>query len=126
MALLPGLSASAKMVVTDADTAAALHTGDVPVLATPRLVALAEEATVLALESELEAGTTSVGFRVQLDHIAPTAVGGHVQADALLETIEGRRCTFRVSVNDPQGLVATGRVTRVIVDRERFIDKAGS
>ena len=138
MPLRPGLSAAVELVVTDDDTALALKTGDVPVLATPRVVTLAEEATVRAVDGEavehlgviaevdgeLAEGTTSVGYRVQLDHLAPTAVGGHVRAEATLEAIEGRRLNFRVSVSDGHGLVAAGRITRVIVERTRFMEKA--
>ena len=124
MPLRPGLSAAVELVVADDDTALALKTGDVPVLATPRVVTLAEEATVNAVEGELADGTTSVGYRVQLDHLAPTAVGGHVRAEATLEAIEGRRLNFRVSVSDGHGLVAAGRITRVIVERSRFLEKA--
>ena len=122
--LHPGLSAAVELVVAEDDTALALKTGDVPVLATPRVVTLAEEATVLAVEEQLANGTTSVGYRVQLDHLAPTAVGGKVRAEATLESIEGRRLTFRVSVSDGHGLVAAGRITRVIVERARFLEKA--
>lgn len=124
MALRPGLSASADLVVDEEDTALALRTGDVPVLATPRVVRLAEEASVRAIEGTLTEDTTSVGYRVQLDHLAPTPVGGKVRAEATLEAIEGRRLTFRVSVSDGHGLVAAGRITRVIVERERFMEKA--
>jgi predicted thioesterase len=124
MPLRPGLSAAVELLVTDDDTALALKTGDVPVLATPRVVTLAEEATVTAVEGQLADGTTSVGYRVQLDHLAPTAVGGRVRAEATLEAIEGRRLNFRVSVSDGHGLVAAGRITRVIVERTRFMEKA--
>jgi predicted thioesterase len=124
MPLRPGLTATASMVVTDDDTALALHSGDVPVLATPRVVRLAEEATVLAVAGELADQETTVGYRVQLDHLAPTAVGGRVDAEATLENVESRRLTFRVSVSDGRGLVAAGRITRVVVERDRFLDKA--
>ena len=63
-------------------------------------------------------------MRVQLDHLAPTAVGGKVEAEATLEKVEGRRLIFTVSVTDDRGLVAAGKVTRVVVDVERFLDKA--
>ena len=125
MPLRPGLSATAHMVVTEGDTATALGTGDVAVLATPRVATLAEAATVQAVAGDLEDGTTTVGYRLQLDHLAPTAVGGGVHAEAILETVEGRRLTFRVSVNDGHGLVAAGRITRVVVERNRFLEKAG-
>lgn len=124
MALLPGLHGSAKLVVGDADTAVAHHSGDVPVLATPRLVALCEEAAIIAVGDRLPAGQTSVGMRVQVDHLAPTSVGSSVAAEATLEKVEGRRLTFTVSVTDHCGLVAAGKVTRVIVETDRFLDKA--
>lgn len=120
----PGLSAVVSLVVTDADTALAVRSGDVEVLATPRVVALAEEAAVRSLDGALAPGTTTVGYRVQLDHLAPTMPGTTVQAEATLETIEGRRLTFRVAVTDHRGLVAAGRITRVTVERDRFMEKA--
>jgi predicted thioesterase len=123
MPLRPGLSACATMAVTERDTATALKSGDVDVLGTPRVVSLAEEAAVLAVAGELSDGATTVGYRVQLDHLAPTAVGGTVRAEATLEAIDGRRLTFRVAVSDERGLVAAGRLTRVVVDRDRFLEK---
>ena len=120
----PGLSAAVSLVVSDADTALALSSGDVPVLGTPRVVALAEEAAVKAVASSLPPGSTTVGYRVQLDHLAPTMPGTTVNAEATLEAVEGRRLTFRVAVTDQRGLVAAGRITRVTVDRDRFMEKA--
>jgi len=118
-----GLRADVSLVVTDADTAIALSGGSVPVLATPRVVGLVEEAAVLAVEDALEPGTTTVGMQVQLEHLSPTPVGGKVRAEATVEKINGRRIVFTVQVNDERGLVAVGRVTRVIVDPERFLEK---
>ena len=63
-------------------------------------------------------------MRVQLDHLAPPRSGTEVTAEATLEKVEGRRLTFTVSVNDERGLVAAGKVTRVVVDIERFLEKA--
>ncbi|MCB1250762.1 MAG: hotdog domain-containing protein [Acidimicrobiales bacterium] len=125
MRLEPGLRAEVELDVADADTAVALRSGSVPVLATPRVVALCEEAAVKVLDGRLDAGETTVGMQVQLDHLAPTAVGHRVAAEATIERVTGRRITFTVSVNDERGLIAVGRVTRVIVDIERFLDKAG-
>jgi predicted thioesterase len=124
MALTPGLHGSAKLVVGDDDTAVAHHSGDVPVLATPRLIALCEEASIFALTDVLPPGQTTVGMRVQIDHLAPTSVGSSVAAEATLEKVEGRRLTFTVSVSDHCGLVAAGKVTRVIVETDRFLEKA--
>ena len=122
--LSPGLHGSAKLVVSDADTAIALKSGDVAVLGTPRLIALVEEAALGAVAESLPVGQTTVGMRVQVDHLAPTNVGSAVAAEATLEKVEGRRLTFTVSVTDSCGLVAAGKVTRVIVETERFLEKA--
>lgn len=124
MPVEPGLSAKARLTVADGDTARSLRSGDVDVLGTPRVIALCEEATLKAVAGRLQPGQISVGVRVQIDHLAPTAVGEDVEADAKLERIVGRRLVFAVSVADPRGLVAAGRVTRAVVDRERFLDKA--
>jgi fluoroacetyl-CoA thioesterase len=126
MSLASGLTASVTLVVEAADTAEMIGSGDVPVLATPRVVALAEQASIEAIVDELPAGQTSVGYEVQLAHLSPTAVGSKVTAEATLESVEGRRLTFRVSVTDARGLIAAGRITRVIVVRDRFIEKAQS
>lgn len=110
--------------MSDDDTAVALRSGDVPVLATPRIVALCEEASVAAVAGHLDDGETSVGHTVQLDHVVPTRVGGRVRAEATLSKVTGRKLTFTVSVSDTRGLVAAGKLARVIVDAERFLDKA--
>ena len=121
--LQPGLAASIALAVRDADTALALRSGEVPVLATPRLIALCEEASLAAIAGQVPEGHTTVGMRVQLDHLAPTAVGHTVKAEARLDKIEGRRLTFSVSASDDRGLIAAGKVTRVVVDVEKFMDK---
>lgn len=112
------------MDVNEEDLAPAFRSGTVPVLATPRLVALCEEAAAGAVNGHLPDDSTSVGMRIQFDHLAPTMIGAHVTAEATLEKIAGRRLTFTVSASDPRGLIAAGKVTRVVVDVERFLDKA--
>ena len=122
----PGLTATVELDVTDADTALAMRTGVVPVIATPRIVALFEEAAVLAVHEHLDEGCSTVGVSVQMEHVAPVAVGGHVTTEALLDKVEGRRLSFRVSARDDRGLVAAGRVVRVVVHVEAFLDKTRS
>lgn len=124
MSVTAGLTGQVELSVTDADTARALGSGDVDVLATPRVVALCEQATVEAIRPKLGPGQTSVGFRVEITHLVPVLVGRTVVATAALERVEGKRLTFNVSVTDTCGLVAAGRVTRVLVDRAAFLDKA--
>jgi predicted thioesterase len=115
------LAARVSLDVRDADTSVALRSGEVPVLGTPRLIAL--EASLEAIAGQVPEGHTTVGMRVQLDHLAPTAVGYTVTAEARLDKIEGRRLTFAVSASDERGLIAAGKVTRVVVDVEKFMDK---
>ena len=116
-----GLSARIELEVTDQDTAEAFRSGTVPVLATPRLVALCEEASCLAIEEHLPEGGTSVAKRVQFDHLVPVGVGGKVWAEATLDRIEGRRLVFTLSVSEDAGLVAAGKLVRVLVDRATFL-----
>ena len=125
MAVQVGLGARVEMVVTAADTAEALGSGDVPVLATPRLVALAEAATVRATAGRLPAGSTTVGTRVELEHLAASGSGATVVAEAELSTVDGRRLGFAVTVTDGDRVVARGRVERAIVDRARFMAGVG-
>ena len=120
----PGLTARVEVEVVEANTALAIGSGDVPVLSTPHVVAICERAAIAALGDDLEPGMTTVSMRVQLDHLAPTAIGHTATAEATLEKIEGRRLIFTVSVRDARSLVAAGKVTRVMVDREHFLDKA--
>ncbi len=123
-ALIPGLAARVELTVTDPDTAQAVGSGDVPVLATPRVLALAEAATVAATATRIRPGTTTVGTRVELDHKAPTAIGETVVAEARLAKVDGRRLLFEVVVTAAGETVAEGRVERVVVERQRFLEKA--
>lgn len=124
-AFAPGLTAQVELTVTDADTAQAVGSGDVPVLGTPRVLALAEAATVAATATSMPPGSTTVGTRVELEHLAPTVVGRTVRAQALLATVDGRRLSFEVTVSDGDQTVARGRVDRILVDRGRFVERAG-
>lgn len=122
----PGQAAERSYVVEESDTATALGSGDVPVLATPRLLAWLEAATIGALEGSLPDGATSVGTRVDLEHVAPSPVGVTVTVKADVVAVDGRLVQFDVVALHPDGkLVAHGRITRVNVDRARFIARSG-
>ncbi|CAN5686702.1 thioesterase family protein [soil metagenome] len=125
MAVATGQKGEAKLVVTEADTARALGSGSVDVLGTPRLIALCEEASCRAIAPDLPAGSTTVGISVRVDHLQPSAVGSAVMAEAVLAKVDGRRLTFNVSANDDRGLVAVGKVTRVVVEVDRFLARCG-
>jgi fluoroacetyl-CoA thioesterase len=120
-AITPGLHATFRYTVTDADTAAALESGLVPVLSTPRVLALMERATVEALEGAVEPGATTVGAKVELEHLLATPVGAPVEVSATLERVDGRRLEFAVQLDDAGQVAARGRVTRVLIDLERFL-----
>jgi fluoroacetyl-CoA thioesterase len=122
MELTAGRRAEITVVVGEQDTAAALGSGDVPVLGTPRLLALAEAVTVRALDGALAPGQTSVGTSVRLEHTAASPVGMRVTVTAELTAVDGRRLAFAVEAVDGAGTVAgLGTVERVVVDRDKFL-----
>jgi fluoroacetyl-CoA thioesterase len=121
MPLEPGLAASFSHTVTDADTAIAVGSGDVPVLGTPTVLALVERATCLAVADHITGDLTTVGTRVELEHVVPTGVGETVRIDVVLESVEGRRLTFGVRLSDAERAVAHGTISRVLVTRDRFL-----
>ncbi len=124
MNVSPGKEAFVRFEVTEADTAPAVGSGDVPVLATPRLIAWCEAATVAAVADSLGGGETSVGTRVVVDHLAASRPGATVEARAVLTEAKGRRLRFAVACRDEEGrLIAEGVVERVVVDRERFLGR---
>lgn len=125
-ALSPGLTARVELTVTDPDTAQAVGSGDVPVLATPRVLALAEAATVAATATRIRSGTTTVGVRVELEHKLPVVVGETVVANAQLSEVDDRRLLFEVVVSSGDSTVAQARVERVLVERQRFLERAFS
>ena len=117
-----GSAAELSLVVTEADTAIALGSGDVAVLATPRVLALAEAAAVAAIAGHLEPGQTSVGIHAELHHVKATKVGGTVIARAEAIDVSGSGVSFEFSVKEAGETVAYGNHQRVVVDRERFAD----
>jgi fluoroacetyl-CoA thioesterase len=124
VSLEAGLSATRRHVVTHDHTALAHGSGDVAVLATPRVLAWCEEATMDAIAPVMVAEEAAVGMRVRMDHIRATPVGADVEVLATLTRVEGRRLTFDITASDDRGKIATGQVIRVIVDRERFMERA--
>jgi predicted thioesterase len=123
-ALQPGLAATVDRIVTDADTAAAVGSGDLPVLGTPRVLAWAEAATCAAVAPALPAARSTVGTRVALEHRAASPVGASVSVTATLRHVGGRLLRFEVVATDADGqVVAHGEVTRVAVDRDRFLSR---
>jgi predicted thioesterase len=124
MELSVGASAEVTHAVAEPDTAQALGSGDVPVLGTPRVLALLEAATVAAVTPALAQGQTTVGTRVSLEHQTATPIGRTVAARARLVAVDGRRLSFEVTLTDGDAVAAFGTVERVVVDRDRFVARA--
>lgn len=115
-----------RMTVRHGDTAIALGSGDVPVLGTPQVIALAENATTTALAEHLEQSETSVGVRIELDHLATASIGDEVTATATVVEATPRKILFEVECHSGTRLIAKGLITRVLVDRVSFIAKAAA
>lgn len=122
------MDATLAFTVTDDDTAAAVGSGSLPVLGTPRLLAWCEAATCTAIDPSLAPGETSVGTRVELEHAAASPVGQQVEVRAAASYVDGRLHRFTVSARNvpatgggPGKVVATGEITRVVVDAARFL-----
>lgn len=127
MAVEMGAEATVHRVVEPTDTARALGSGDLDVLSTPRLLAWFEQATLAALVGELEPAQSSVGSRVELVHVRASTVGTAVRVRAELVHLDGRLMRFEVvaeqDIAGASGVVAHGQVTRVLVDRDRFLSR---
>ena len=120
------LHATLRFTVTDDDTAAAVGSGSLPVLGTPRLLAWCEAATCAAIEPVLGDGETSVGTRVTLEHLAASAVGQEVEVNASSAYVDGRQHRFSVAARHRGGhgkVIGSGEVTRVVVSGERFLSR---
>lgn len=122
------LEAALRFTVGDDDTAAALGSGSLPVLGTPRLLAWCEAATCAAMEPTLPEGSTSVGTRISLEHGAASPVAQELEVTASRSYVDGRLHRFtvaarHVTASGPGKVVATGEVTRVVVETERFLQR---
>lgn len=122
----PGLSAEVEIVVGDNDTAAFYGSGLVDVLSTPRVISLLEGAAVEVIKDKLNSGDTSVGTKVNIEHIASTPVGMKVWARAELVKVDGKKLIFEVSARDEIEQIARGTHERFIVNFNRFMEKSRS
>ena len=124
--LTPGIYGHAALRVTTENTAKALGSGELPVLATPAVAALMEKTCWQSIAAELELDQSTVGTALTLAHTAPTPVGMVVQCDCTLTAVEDRRLRFTARVYDDVTEVASATHERYIVDKERFTSKANS
>jgi predicted thioesterase len=118
-----GLKYESRLTVGAENTALVLGSGDMEVLATPAMVALMENAAMMAVADCLPEGSTTVGIEISTSHLKASAVGANVVAEATLEKVDGRRLVFSLKAWDDAGVIGEGKHTRFIVDRERFLSK---
>ncbi len=123
--LKTGLSYKSELIVSDDNTAMAMGSGDLPVLATPAMIALMENAAMKAVANVLPEGSTTVGGKIEASHLAPSSLGKKVYATATLEKMDGRKLYFHVEAFESENQIQIGEGShlRFIVDRERFISK---
>jgi predicted thioesterase len=118
-----GLKFESTVVVSPSNTAATMGSGDMDVFATPAMVALMENAAMLAVAAHLPEGSATVGTQMNTSHIKASPLGATITASAELTEAEGRKLTFAVKAWDEKGVIGEGVHTRFVVDRERFLSK---
>ncbi len=121
-----GLTASSTTVVSKNNTALTLGSGDLEVFATPAMIALMENAAMMAVAPSLEDGSTTVGVEMKASHIKASGVGSEIVATATVESVEGRKITFKVEARDSEGVIGEGEHTRFVVDKVKFMQKVNS
>jgi predicted thioesterase len=120
-----GLKHTSQLTVTDDVTAVKMGSGDMAVLATPAMMALMENAAMLAVAPELPDGCTTVGGHITSSHLKPSKVGDTVTATAEVVKVDGKKIEFKVSAYCGDALIGEGSHLRFVVDRERFLSKLG-
>lgn len=118
-----GLTYTATTEVTQEKSALAMGAGNLPVFATPALVALMENAAMMAVATSLPEGSTTVGGAINIQHTRPSGIGQKVSATARLTAVDGRKLSFELVAHDSSGVIGEGTHVRFIVDAERFMAK---
>ena len=121
-----GIKNKMEIVVTEDRTAKAMGSGELPVFATPAMIALVEETCWRSVADELESGQGTVGTMLDVRHVSATPVGMKVWCESELVGVDGRKLTFSVKVFDEAGLVGEGTHERFIIDNKRFLEKAAA
>ena len=123
MEIQVGTKGKAESIVTEERTAAVVGSGNLPVYATPMMVALIEEAAWKSVQPQLEEGQGSVGTQMDVAHISATPMGMKVWAETEVTAVEGRKLTFAVKAFDEAGLIGEGTHQRFVIDGEKFLGK---
>lgn len=118
-----GQKHTSELTITEDVTAAKIGSGDMPVLATPAMLALMENAAMLAVADSLADGETTVGGHIESSHLKPSKIGDKITATAEVIKVDGKKIEFKVSAHCNDVLLGEGTHLRFIVDRNRFIEK---
>ena len=118
-----GLKHVSELTVTDSVTAVSVGSGDMPVLATPMLLALMENAAMLAVKEALPEDCTTVGGHITSSHLKPSKIGDVVRAEAEVTKVEGKKIEFKVAAYSGEALLGEGTHLRFIVEREKFMSR---
>lgn len=118
---MQGSTHTSTVIVNDTNTALTLGSGDMPVFATPALVALMENAAMQAVAPHLPSGSTTVGGFIETSHLAPSPIGATIQATATLTEVKGRKLTFTIEAHEGEKFVGKATHIRFIVEREKFL-----
>ena len=124
MEITVGMKGEAFNLVEREDSAKEVGSGSLLVYATPCMVALMEGAACEAIESSLKDSETTVGTMLNIEHISATPVGLEVRAEAVVTAVEGKVITFEIHAYDEAGEIGKGTHKRVIVNAQKFLDKA--
>ena len=116
-------TATESIIVDKKHSAKILGSGEVEVLATPMMIAIMEAASLYTAQVYLPSDWTTVGTKVEVEHLRPTPLGQRVTATATLVKQEGRILQFQVVAHDKQGLIGQGTHHRFIINIERFMAK---
>lgn len=116
-----GQKHTSEIIVKDSLSAENVGSGDMPVLATPMMMALMENAAMLAVKDSLEEGMTTVGGHIESSHLAPTKIGEKVMATAEVTRVDGKKIFFKISAYCGETLLGEGTHLRFIVNRQKFL-----
>ncbi|MBQ3329624.1 MAG: thioesterase family protein [Ruminococcus sp.] len=119
----PGITNEKSVAVMMENTALAMGSGTLRVFATPAMIALCEGCCAESVEDLLDEGMTSVGVKVDIEHLAASPLGASILCKSRLVAVDGRKLDFEVEIYDNVDLIGKGRHTRFIVDAERFVTK---
>lgn len=118
-----GLKYTSQMIVSKQLTAQSMGSGDMAVLATPAMMALIENAAMLAVAPHLPEGCTTVGGHIAASHLRPSKIGDSVEATATVTKVDGKKIEFKVEARSNGTLLGEGTHLRFIVDRKKFMDR---